>query len=338
MPSTLRPVAHSALLQWAGRLFASSHGRLSAAARLLVTALLIWVVLRSIDTGAVFAVFDRATPIGLGLAALVVAAQFIALVWRWQLVVLVLTGWRIGLCPLAGFLGQSFLIGQVLPSSVGGDVARAAMLARRIGTASAARSVVCDRLLGFAGLGLFVLVTAPVIAGMMGGGTPFLTLTLAALGTMAALALVLMFPMLLRTVPWLERTFATVARDLRLTLRSGKTGLAVLMAAALSNLLAVLLIYVLGVAIGAGLKAEDCLVLVPPAMLVSALPISLGGWGVREEALLAAFRLVHANPANVVATSLMFGLTTPLVGAVTAAIAPFAGWSGSPPRRAADGR
>jgi uncharacterized membrane protein YbhN (UPF0104 family) len=60
---------------------------------------------------------------------------------------------------------------------------------------------------------------------------------------------------------------------------------------------------------------------VPPALLVSALPISLGGWGVREGALVAAFSLVHADPAAVAATSVMFGLTTPLVGAIAAAIA-----------------
>jgi uncharacterized membrane protein YbhN (UPF0104 family) len=65
---------------------------------------------------------------------------------------------------------------------------------------------------------------------------------------------------------------------------------------------------------------------VPPALLVSALPISFGGWGVREGALVAAFSLVHADPAAVAATSVMFGLTTPLVGGIAAAIALFPGW------------
>jgi uncharacterized membrane protein YbhN (UPF0104 family) len=81
-----------------------------------------------------------------------------------------------------------------------------------------------------------------------------------------------------------------------------------------SNLLGVLLIYVLGLAIGAGLTAFDCLILVPPALLVSALPISLGGWGVREGVLVGAFSMVQADPAAVAATSVLFGLTTPLVG------------------------
>jgi hypothetical protein len=93
-----------------------------------------------------------------------------------------------------------------------------------------------------------------------------------------------------------------------------------------SSLLAVLLIYIIGSAIGADLRALDCLVLVPLALLVSALPISLGGWGVREGALVAAFSLVHADPAAVAATSVMFGLTTPLVGGVAAVLALLPGW------------
>jgi len=105
-----------------------------------------------------------------------------------------------------------------------------------------------------------------------------------------------------------------------------------------SNLLSVLLIYILGSAVGADLRALDCLVLVPPALLASALPISLGGWGVRESALLAAFSLVQANPAAVAATSVMFGLTTPLSGAAVAAVSLFVGWRKVLPNGSLNGR
>ena len=103
-------------------------------------------------------------------------------------------------------------------------------------------------------------------------------------------------------------------------MRSGKIGLLAMALGIGSSLLAVLLIYLIGSAIGADLPALDCLILVPPALLVSALPISLGGWGVREGALVVAFSLVHADPAAVAATSVMFGLTTPLVGGIAAVI------------------
>jgi uncharacterized membrane protein YbhN (UPF0104 family) len=137
---------------------------------------------------------------------------------------------------------------------------------------------------------------------------------------MTAVALVLAYS-LTYGFRWLGRHLATVAADVGITLRSGKIGLVAMALGIGSSLLGVLLIYIIGSAIGADLRALDCLVLVPPVLLVSALPISLGGWGVREGALVAAFSLVHADPAAVAATSVMFGLTTPLVGGIAAAIA-----------------
>ena len=199
-------------------------------------------------------------------------------------------------------------------------MARTVLLSRSTGVAAAARSVICDRLLGFAALALLVVPTVPAMAQMIGSVTPFLTLTICALGIMTAVALVLAYS-LTYGFPWLGRHVATVAGDLGITLRSGKIGLVAMGLGIGSSLLGVLLVYLIGSAIGADLRALDCLVLVPPVLLVSALPISLGGWGVREGALVAAFSLVHADPAAVAATSVMFGLTTPLVGGIAAAIA-----------------
>ena len=325
MLRALHPVPFAVTARRAWRLPGLPRGKLIFAARWGVTVLAFWVVLRSIDLGAVVDLIGRAAPLALGVAGLVVMAQFAVLVWRWQLVIHILGGKAVGFGPLALLLGHSFLIGQVLPSSVGGDVARTVLLSRSTGAAAAARSVICDRLLGFAALALLVVPTVPVIAKMIGSVTPFLTLTICALGTMTGAALVLAYS-LAHGLPWLGRHVATVAGDLRITLCSGKIGLLAMTLSIGSSLLAVLLIYIIGSAIGADMRALDCLVLVPPALLVSALPISLGGWGVREGALVAAFSLVHADPAAVAATSVMFGLTTPLVGGIAAAIALLPGW------------
>ena len=153
--------------------------------------LALWLFLHSVDLGSVPGLIGRGAPSGLGLAGLVVAVQFLVLVERWQLVIRILGGEAVGVGPLALLLGRSLLIGQVLTSVVGGDVAWTVMLARMTGATAAARSVVCDRLLGFASLTLIVLPTLPLIAGKIGSLTPFLTLTIAGPGSMAAVALVL---------------------------------------------------------------------------------------------------------------------------------------------------
>jgi hypothetical protein len=200
------------------------RSKLILAARWAVTVLAFWVVLHSIDLGAVLDLIGHAAPLALGAAGLVVMAQFAVLVWRWQLVIRILGGKAIGFGPLALLLGHSFLIGQVLPSSVGGDVARTVLLSRSTGAAAAARSVICDRLLGFAALALLVVPAVPVIAEMIGTVTPFLTLAICALGTMTAVALIMTYS-LTYGLPWLGRHVATVADDLRITMLSGKIGL-----------------------------------------------------------------------------------------------------------------
>jgi glycosyltransferase 2 family protein len=325
-------------IRWAGVLGVDrgrnlSSGKLIIVIRWLVTLLAFCLVLRSMDFGAVVGAIRRAAPTGLGLAALVIPAQFIVLVCRWQVVIRIVGGRAAGFRPLALVLGQSLLIGQVLPSSVGADVARTVMLAQLTGAAAAARSVICDRALGFASLSLLVMPALPVLAHDIGGLRPIFALAVAALGTAIAVVIFFLVLSLPIFIPLVGRHFSVIADHLRDSFGCfSAMGLALA-----SNLLGVLLIFLLGSAIGAGLQALDCLILVPPALLISALPISLGGWGVREGAMVAAFNLVQADPAGVAAVSVMFGLTTPLVGGIVAAVSFVAGWRDLQPKQAGDG-
>jgi glycosyltransferase 2 family protein len=322
MPCAPNLISRAQTTRRVWRLPVLARGNFMLAARWLVTLLAFWVVFHSIDFGAVVGVIARARPLVLGLAGLVVAAQFVTLVLRWRIVIRIVGGKPASFGPLAFLLSQSLLIGQLLPSSVGGDAARTVMLAPSTGALAAARSVICDRVLGVASLALLVIPAVPVIVNEIGVFPSVLALTIAGLGTVAAVWLIYSAPSLPPTVPWVGRHFALIASDLRNSFRSARAlGLALA-----SNLLGVLSIYILGSAVGAGLRALDCLILVPPALLVSALPISLGGWGVREGVLVGAFSLVQADPAAAAATSVLFGLTTPLVGGIVAVASLFAGW------------
>jgi glycosyltransferase 2 family protein len=325
MPHALDPIS-CAQTRHEPRFRVHARAKLIFLVRWLVTVLALWLVLRTIDLATVLDLIGRAAPPALGLAGLVVAAQFVARVWRWQLVIRMLKAGVVNIRSLSVFLAHSFVVGQLLPSSIGGDVARTLMLTPLTGAAAAVRSVVCDRLLGFAGFAILIVPALPIIAGKMGGLTPFVTLTIVMLGIMGAVALILISPSLVRAVPWLGHPLAIMADDLRLTLGSGRVSLVAVALSVGANLLCVLLIYIFGVAIGVYLRAFDCLLLVPPALFVSTLPISLGGWGVREGALLAAFSLVQANPAGVAATSVMFGMITLLEGVVVSGASLLAGW------------
>ena len=87
---------------------------------------------------------------------------------------------------------------------------------------------------------------------------------------------------------------------------------------------ALLLVCMLAQALATPIAAWQCLLIVPPALLIASFPLSLGGWGVREGALAAGFALVGASSAGGVAASILYGLTGPLIGAIAELAKPLA--------------
>ncbi len=61
-------------------------------------------------------------------------------------------------------------------------------------------------------------------------------------------------------------------------------------------------------AIGLDVGLLECLALVPLALLVAMLLVSIGGWGVREGAFVAAFGLVGVPACDAFGLSVIFGL------------------------------
>ena len=75
-----------------------------------------------------------------------------------------------------------------------------------------------------------------------------------------------------------------------------------------------LMVFLLGISIGLEITWFDCMVLMPPVLLVMTLPISIAGWGVREQAMVAAFALVNVPGEGALALSIMFGLLGLIIG------------------------
>jgi hypothetical protein len=56
------------------------------------------------------------------------------------------------------------------------------------------------------------------------------------------------------------------------------------------------------------LSLIDSLVLLQPVALIAALPISIGGWGVREAAMVAVLGLIGIAPSGALVLSVQIGL------------------------------
>jgi hypothetical protein len=65
---------------------------------------------------------------------------------------------------------------------------------------------------------------------------------------------------------------------------------------------------------GLPLTAFDCLLLIPPIMLLSAIPISISGWGVREGVMVGALGMMGIGADQAIALSVLLGVVLLLNG------------------------
>jgi uncharacterized membrane protein YbhN (UPF0104 family) len=69
-------------------------------------------------------------------------------------------------------------------------------------------------------------------------------------------------------------------------------------------------------AIAAPVGFAQVLILLPPVLLISTIPISIAGWGVRESSMIAAFAYAGLAESDGLTLSILFGATTFVVGLV----------------------
>ena len=215
----------------------------------------------------------------------------------------------------AAFVGVFF--SQTFISFIGGD----AMRVWRIGThrttiSIAARAVLLDRVVGFIGLVVVIVVGMPLMFRITSD-----TMTRAGIG--AAVGAGLAFTIGFLFVSKLPETFRRwrivrllmdVASQTILILRRPGELAAIVGLSVFIQALNPLAIYVIARGLGVQVQLLDALVLVPPVLLLSMLPISFAGWGVREGAMTVALGLVGTSPEQSVATSVCFGIALIIIG------------------------
>jgi uncharacterized protein (TIRG00374 family) len=124
-----------------------------------VTVLLLAVLFRGLDIAALRALFAAVPPWYYLLSLLVIVAGQVLYAWRWRLL-LVANDIPVGLSTVVRQYFVGTFVNNFLPSTVGGDLAKVYYLGREHGYRPIAASVVLDRLLGIGLLALIASVTA----------------------------------------------------------------------------------------------------------------------------------------------------------------------------------
>jgi uncharacterized membrane protein YbhN (UPF0104 family) len=82
------------------------------------------------------------------------------------------------------------------------------------------------------------------------------------------------------------------------------------------HVLAVVIAWCAARAIDAPVEFSQVFLLIPPIMLITMLPISIAGWGVREATMMVAFGYAGLAQTDGTVVSLLFGAASFIVGAI----------------------
>jgi uncharacterized protein (TIRG00374 family) len=270
-------------------------------------------------------VMRRADPIYLALCVLLSPVLVAASTWKWRAVLK-----QEGYPTRFGALFASYLVGyffsNFLPSNVGGDVARSYRVGRSVGDqAAAAASIVVERVTGLLGL-LVLAVTMPWLRSDLALHPALLLPSSAALAGLLILLVAGFFPWRgsapSASVPgWWGRMrahllrFAARSGQALATVRSDSGYLFRLLAlTALFYGLAMLNIWLAFRAFGATPALTDLAAVLPAALLVAMIPVSLGSLGLAEGAYVFYFGLVGMDPALTLVMSLLLRAKILLLG------------------------
>ncbi len=270
-----------------------SGAKWKVALRLLVSAVFLAVLVTRVPNlgDTIPADHHLRTALLLSAGVLTLLVSVVLSAWRWQEVLLVFDA-RVSLVTLTGHTLAGQFVGNVLPSTIGGDVVRVARVAKNVGsTTTAFASVVLDRLSGMLVLPALVVVGFVFRPSLLRADHAWFALVVAAL-TLAVLTLILFVaghPAIAGRFAANEnwtRFIGAVFQGIDRARRNPRRSVRVLFAAFVYQMSIVGSYIVIFNALDKRVSIAAAFAFVPAVSMLQALPISLGGLGVREGALI----------------------------------------------------
>jgi uncharacterized membrane protein YbhN (UPF0104 family) len=287
--------------------------------KILISAALLYLALGKVNLSDLASRINIASLGWIGLAIAVTFFQIFVGVLRWREI-----STECG-APLETMQAMRYnVIGtffnQTLPSSIGGDAVRLWLVARAgAGWRAATYSIFVDRAIGLIALAVVIVASLPWSYSLITdphGRSALLVVDFAALAAGAGFLLLGRLPW-----PWLKRWWGThhvhaCSVIANRVLFSRERGPKIAVLSVLVHVLAVVIAWCVVQSIAAPVLFGQIFQLVPPVMLITMLPISIAGWGVREATMGLAFGYAGLMPNEGVNISLLLGAVSFIVGAV----------------------
>jgi uncharacterized membrane protein YbhN (UPF0104 family) len=291
---------------------------LMTTAKIVISGALLYFALRGVDLAKVRDRVDQISLGWIGVSIVVTLVQILLGAVRWREIT--------ALCdaPLSIARALRFnLIGsffnQTLPSSIGGDAVRLWLVSRTgAGWRAATYSVLVDRAVGLIALAILIVASLPWSYQLIADARGRAALALVDFGALAGGLGFLAFGRL--SWSWLTEWLPTrhlhaCAVIANKVLFNGSRGLFIGVLSLAIHVLTVVIAWGVVKSIAAPASFQQVFLLIPPIVLITMLPISIAGWGVREATMMVAFGYAGLPEADGLVVSLLYGAVSFAVGA-----------------------
>ena len=291
---------------------------LLSTAKVAISAALLYLALRKVNLSELLSRFTLGSLFWIGMAIAVTFLQIFVGVLRWR-EISAACGAPLELDRAMRYNVIGTFFNQTLPSAIGGDAVRLWLVARAgAGWRAATYSIFVDRAVGLIALAIVIVASLPWSYRLINdpqGRSALLLLDLVALGGGLGFLLVGALKW-----PWLKRWWAThhlhaCAVIANRVLFDRSRGPLVAILSLLVHVLTVVIAWCVVQSIAAPVSFGQVFQLIPPVMLITMMPISIAGWGVREATMGLAFGFAGLMTNEGVNVSLLYGAVTFIVGA-----------------------
>lgn len=271
------------------------------------SAALLVLIIYKLNSAALWQSLTQVSSFTLLLALLLQLSSTLIAAYRWRLI----QDWLGSPSDTRFYLRSYFkgtLFNQLLPTSIGGDAYRIIENGQRIANHKEAFfGVFIDRIAGLLGLLLLNAIALTLLPTLLPPTITYTIVTILSIGFIGALIGLWLHRLphyhlpLWSSLQTLSARFARVYHSPRYIVI--QLGLSVII-----HLCSMLVLMTLGHALGLAFNLWTYLVIIPPVILLTLLPLSFAGWGIREGAMVGLFSLIGASNETTLAMSLLYGL------------------------------
>ncbi len=211
------------------------------------------------------------------------------------------------------YYAKVYLIGtvfnQVLPTSVGGDAVRIAYVQKEgAGLKRAFFGVMVDRYYGIAGLLLINLFLLPFLHGIL----PHQIFAIVTL-IVGIVLLALLLALGIQHVHFLKRwkiasIIPQLSHEITHNAKTANSVIRLLFLAIISNFLSIFAIYLIAKSLSLPVGLLPLLGIFPAVTLITLLPISFAGWGLREGAMITLLSFLGLPKTDIFSLSILSGI------------------------------